>query len=112
MKATKKKASKKKSGKGKAKKARQPGAAKRQAAARLKPVEGPPSLDPRLLSRLRQLVARASFELRLADDIARGMRLDTQTLRPLRAARRHLSACLSKVEAHREARKPRDEGEE
>jgi hypothetical protein len=58
-----------------------------------------------LLSRFRQLIERAAFELRLADDIARSIKLKAPALRPLRGARRHLSSCLSKFRAEMEASK-------
>ena len=58
--------------------------------------------DPRLLSRLSQLIARAMFELRLADDLARSIKLNLGATRHLRKARRDLSAFLDLFNAWRE----------
>ena len=101
----KKKAGKNKVRKGAAKRTREPDRGNPHPAAPPVPAETVTAPDPPLLSRFRQLVERAAFELRLADDIARSMKFDARITRPLFAARRHLSACLSKIKAEKEARK-------
>ena len=74
----KKKAGKNKVRKGAAKRTREPDRGKRQPAASPVPAETVTAPDPPLLSRFRQLVERATLELRLADDIARSMKFDAR----------------------------------
>jgi hypothetical protein len=55
------------------------------------------------VSRFRQLVERAQFDARLAEDVARSEALPGDVLALLASIKRNLSTCLSKVESRKGA---------
>jgi hypothetical protein len=54
-------------------------------------------------ARFRHLLLRASFELRMAGDVARAEGMDPDLLEMVEGSKRHLRVCLSKLQAQADA---------